>query len=149
MLTREVRTEIEITAPPQVVWGVLSKLEAWSEWNPLIMGVRLRGPLRRGTRGRLTIDLGSPVGRQSLTVRLVTVRPPYELAWAGGVRGLLRGCHRFRLEPAPTGTRLVHTEAFSGVLAPALVRALRGWLGKGYRQLDEGLRQRCESLAAG
>lgn len=144
LLTREVRTEIEIAAPPQAVWDVMAKLDAWSEWNPIIAGVKLYGRLREGTRGRLTINLGPHGGRQSLAVQLVTVRPPYELAWVGGVRGVVMGCHGFRLEETAKGSRLIHSEAFSGVLAPAMVRLLRGQLTKRYRQLNEGLRQRCE-----
>ncbi|MCX4247694.1 SRPBCC domain-containing protein [Paraliomyxa miuraensis] len=143
MLTREVRTEIEIAAPPQAVWDVMAALDRWSEWNPIIAGVELRGPLREGTRGRLMLEL--PVGgRQSLAVRLCTVRPPHELVWEGGVRGVVKGRHGFRLEETSKGTRLHHYEAFSGVLAPALVRVMRGWLGQGYRRLNEGLRNHCE-----
>lgn len=144
MLDREIRTEIEIAAPPSVVWDVLAALDAWSEWNPIIAGVELAGPLREGTRGRLLLELPAPVGRRALTVRLVTVRPQQELAWVGGVRGVVKGCHGFRLEATATGTRMIHTEVFSGLLAPALVRAARGQLGKSYRRLNQGLRDRCE-----
>lgn len=144
VLEREIHTEIEIAAPPEVVWDVLSAIDTWSEWNPVIGGVTLRGPLREGTPGRLMLLLPPPVGRRTLAVRLVTVRPQRELAWKGGVPGVVQGRHGFRLEPTDAGTRLVHTEVFSGVLAPGLVRVLRGQLGKGYRRLNQGLRNRCE-----
>jgi hypothetical protein len=144
VLEREIHTEIEIKAPPAVVWDVLSAIDCWSEWNPVIGGVKLDGPLRAGTPGRLMLLLPPPVGRRTLAVRLVTVQPQRELAWRGGVPGLMTGRHGFRLEPAGEGTRLVHTEVFSGVLAPALVRLLRGQLGKGYRRLNQGLQSRCE-----
>lgn len=144
VLEREIHTEIEIDAPPAAVWDVLSGLDAWSQWNPVIAGVQLDGPLRVGTRGRLMLDLPPPVGRRSLSVRLVTVRPHEELAWKGGVPGVMEGRHGFRLEPTARGTRLVHTEVFAGVLAPALVRLLRGQLGKGYKRLNHGLRDYCE-----
>jgi len=141
---REIHTEIEIKAPPATVWDVLSAIDSWSEWNRVIGGVKLDGPLREGTRGRLTLLLPPPLGRRTLAVRLVTVRPQRELAWKGGVPGLMTGRHGFRLEPTDEGTRLVHTEVFVGVLAPALIRLLRGQLGKGYRRLNQGLQRRCE-----
>lgn len=144
MLDREIHTEIEIAAPPQAVWDVLAALEGWSSWNPVIAGLTLAGPLREGTRGRLRLVLPRPLGPQSLTVKLVTVRPPHELAWKGGVRGVLAGRHGFRLVPTAKGTRLVHTEVFSGLLAPPLIGLVRGELGKGYRRLNQGLRERCE-----
>jgi hypothetical protein len=144
VLEREIHTEVEIAAPPEAVWAVLSAIDAWSDWNPVIGGVKLEGPLREGTRGRLTLVLPPPAGRRTIPVRLVTVRPQRELAWKGGVPGVMEGRHGFRLEPTATGTRLVHTEVFSGVLAPALVRLLRGQLGKGYRRVNRGLQDRCE-----
>lgn len=144
MLEREIHTEIEIAAPPEAVWEVLAAIDAWSEWNPVIGGVKLDGPLREGTPGRLMLVLPPPAGRRTLAVRLVTVRPGRELAWKGGVPGVVEGRHGFRLERSGEGTRLVHTEVFSGVLAPVLVRLLRGQLGKGYRRLNQGLRNRCE-----
>lgn len=144
MLEREIHTEIEIDAPPAAVWDVLSAIDRWSEWNSVIGGVKLDGPLREGTSGRLTLLLPAPAGRRTLAVRLVTVRPQQELAWQGGVPGVMAGRHGFRLEPTARGTRLVHTEVFSGVLAPALVRLLRRQLGKGYKRFNHGLRDRCE-----
>lgn len=146
VLEREIETEIEIAAAPEAVWEVLAAIDSWSEWNPVIGGVKLDGPLREGTPGRLMLLLPPPVGPRTLAVRLVTVRPQRELAWKGGVPGVMQGRHGFRLEPtnAGAGTRLVHTEVFSGVLAPGLVRLLRGQLGKGYRRLNQGLRSRCE-----
>jgi hypothetical protein len=143
VLEREIHTEIEIAAPPEVVWGVLAAIDSWSEWNPVIAGVQLDGTMREGTRGRLMIVLPAPLGRRTLPVRLVTVRPHVELAWKGGIPGVMVGRHGFRLVPTTKGTRVVHTEVFVGVLAP-LVRLLRGQLGKGYRRLNQGLRERCE-----
>ncbi|MCA9655610.1 MAG: SRPBCC domain-containing protein [Myxococcales bacterium] len=145
MLAREIRTEIEIAAPPQAVWDVLAELEHWSEWNRVVLGLRLRGPLREGTRGRLTLQLPPPVGPRSLSVELVAVRAPHELAWQGGIRGVVRGRHGFVLEPTEHGTRLVHTERFSGLAVPPVIAVLRSRLLEGYHRLNEGLRRRCET----
>ncbi len=147
MFEREIHTEIEIAAAPSAVWDVLSAIDSWSEWNPVIGGVRLDGPLREGTPGRLMLLLPQPVGKRTIAVRLVTVRPQEELAWQGGIPGVMEGRHGFRIEPHGEGTRLVHTEVFSGVLAPVVVRLIRGQLGKGYRRLNQGLRDRCERAA--
>ena len=144
VLEREIRTEIDIAAPPEAVWEVLAALDTWSEWNRVIGGVTLQGPLEPGTPGRLILLLPPPVGRRTLAVRLSTVRPQRELAWVGGVPGVVEGCDGFRLEPTDEGTRLVHTEVFSGLLAPPVIAVIRGQLDKGYRQLNQGLKRRCE-----
>ena len=34
---REIRTEIEIAAPPAKVWSILMNFDAWKEWNPIVV----------------------------------------------------------------------------------------------------------------
>ena len=33
---REIRTEIDIAAPPTKVWGILTDFDNWKNWNPII-----------------------------------------------------------------------------------------------------------------
>ena len=33
---REIRTEIEIAAPPTKVWSILTDFNNWKDWNPII-----------------------------------------------------------------------------------------------------------------
>ena len=33
---RELRTEIEVVAPPTKVWGILTDFDNWKEWNPIV-----------------------------------------------------------------------------------------------------------------
>ncbi len=33
---REIRTEIEIAAPPTKVWSILTDFDHWKEWNPIV-----------------------------------------------------------------------------------------------------------------
>ena len=43
---RELRTEIEIAAPLTKVWNILTDLDNWKEWNPIVnqaSGVASRG----------------------------------------------------------------------------------------------------------
>lgn len=144
MFDRELYTEIDIEAPPSAVWAVLSELGQWSEWNRVVLGLDLRGPLREGTKGTLSLHVGGPLGTQKLTVVLDTVRENQELAWRGGPALIMSGCHRFRIEPRGEGSRLIHTEVFSGPLAPPLIGLMRSQLTRSYAKLNEGLKRRCE-----
>jgi uncharacterized protein YndB with AHSA1/START domain len=40
---------IDVAAPPERVWQVMSDVERWHEWTPSISSVKLRGPLGVGT----------------------------------------------------------------------------------------------------
>jgi hypothetical protein len=89
---REIVTEIEINAPTERVWEVLTTFGSYTEWNPYIRSAQ--GELREG--GRLEIRIEPPGGR-GMTFRpvLLSVHRPKELRWLGrlGVRGLFDGEH--------------------------------------------------------
>ena len=33
---QEISTEIEISAPPSKVWAIVSEIDGWQEWSPII-----------------------------------------------------------------------------------------------------------------
>lgn len=136
-------TEIGIAAPPERVWEVLTDFDSWSKWNRVLPVFELRGPLAEGTGIRLELELG-PLGRRGVDAQLVTVRENEELAWKGGLPGVVSARHGFRLEAIERGTRLFHTETFNGALAPVLGLVARRTLMAGYRGLNRGLRRHCE-----
>jgi uncharacterized protein YndB with AHSA1/START domain len=45
---KELRTEIEIAAPPERVWAVLADFDSYPEWNPFIR--RIRGQPAAGSK---------------------------------------------------------------------------------------------------
>jgi hypothetical protein len=114
---KELRSEIDIAAPPARVWDILTDFEAYPEWNPFIL--ELGGDLRKG--GRLTVKI-QPPGRKAMTFRptVVALEPERELRWLGKlmVGGVFDGEHSHRLDPIEGGTRYVQSERFSGVLVP-------------------------------
>ncbi|MCP4435355.1 MAG: SRPBCC domain-containing protein [Actinomycetia bacterium] len=122
-MKHQLSTSIEIDAPVEVVWDVLTDLNGYAEWNPFI--VSSTGEVAVGER--LT-NVMSPPGGRTMKFRPVVTDVQHEAVfeWLGrlGVRGIFDGRHCFELEPTPSGTRLVHSESFSGVA----VRALRAGL---------------------
>ena len=145
--TRTIRSAIEIRAPQDAVWQVLTDFDSYPEWNPHIRTVR--GRPRVGAR--LTIRSQPPSGRPIVLRPVVEVfDPPTELRWRSTfiARGLFNGEHGFRLEPIATDrTRFMQDETVSGLLVPLYARLRLPRAREGFAQVNEALRQRAESAA--
>jgi uncharacterized protein YndB with AHSA1/START domain len=123
------RREIEIAAPPQVVWDVLTGFERWPQWNPEVKSMSFEGPLEPGSTFRWKAGPGTIVST------LEEVNAPSSIRWRGKTLSI-KAIHGWRLEPRDGGTHVETEETFSGLL----VRLLRGSLQKTLdRTLGEGL----------
>ncbi len=149
MTARRFRADIDIHVSPRIGWQVLTDFTAFEVWNPLLR--RVIGKPKAGSLLRLHVvrQLGSDE-TVAMPARVRVCREEVEIAWGGGVRGLLDVHHYFRLVKTATGVRLEHGEDFTGVLVPLL------WpiLGKrvrheNYVALNEAFRRRCEEVKAG
>lgn len=118
------RTDIEIPAPPEQVWAVLTDFPAYPRWNPFI--IEATGSLEVGARLSVRIK---PPGRRAtrFSPELTAVEPARVLEWRGKlvVGGLFDGTHRFELSASDGGTHFSQSEDFSGLLVPLFSRTLR------------------------
>lgn len=140
-------TEIEIDAPTEIVWEVLTDLARYPEWNPFITSAEGRVEVGQ----RLTNRLQPPGGR-AMTFRptVTEVDPGRVFEWLGhlGVPGLFDGRHRFELAARPGGgSRLVHAESFRGLLVRLMRHQLDTGTRAGFEAMNEAVRARAESLA--
>jgi hypothetical protein len=141
------KTSIHIDAVPEAVWAVLSDLPSYPGWNPFIRDAR--GKLAAGER--LEVEM-QPEGGRAMRFRptVLTAEPGRELRWRGRLvaPGVFDGEHRFAIEPAAGGSRLLHEERFTGVLVPFLARGLRSGTLPGFERMNEALKERVEARAA-
>lgn len=110
--------EIEIDAPLQDVWDVLTAFDTYGEWNPYVL--RLEGDLEPGQPFALQITQANWAKPLTLHPTLVALDPTRGLAWHGTavVTGFLETDHSLRLEAIDANrTRLRHAEEFRGWLA--------------------------------
>jgi len=146
--TRTIRSAIEIRAPIDTVWQVLTDFGAYPDWNPHIK--RVIGMAAQG--GRLAIHTQPPGGRMIvMRPRVITWSPPNELRWRSTFlnRRLFSGEHGFRLEPTATNrVRFVQDETFSGLLVPLYARLRLPRTRRGFDDTNEALRDRAEQEAA-
>lgn len=146
--TRTIRSAIEIRAPLELVWRVLTDFDAYPEWNPHIR--RVRGRAREGAR--IAIYSRPPGGRMIVMRPTITSwEPPHELRWRATFVNsrLFGGEHGFRLEEiSPGRVRFVQDETFSGLLVPLYGRLRLARTRQGFELVNQALRERAESLAA-
>ena len=143
---RELRRDIEIDAPPEGVWAVVTSFDAYPDWNPFIR--RISGELREGAK--LEVRIAPPDARATTfkpTVRAVEANR--ELRWLGRLLlpGIFDGEHSLRIEPLDGGrSRFVQSERFSWLL----VGLVKGTLTKtetGFEQMNVALKTRTEQAS--
>ena len=141
---KELRSEIEIDAPPERVWQVLIDFEAYPEWNEFITSIK--GEPTVGSR--LTVHI-EPPGRRGITFKptVQAVEPARELRSLGRLvtPSLFDGDHRLAIEPLAEGrSRFVQSEHFTGLLVGLFDRTLEA-TERGFERMNAALKRRAEA----
>jgi hypothetical protein len=146
---REIDTQIDIAAPAERVWQVLTDFASYPQWNPFLRQVS--GEAKVGAR----LDVrAQPPGGQPRTFQATVQRlePNRELAWMGRLLmpGLFTGVHSFDLESlGPAHVRLHHRERFTGLLVPLVLGRLGTTIRQGFEEMNRALQARAEGKPSG
>lgn len=115
---REIRTEIEISAPTEKVWQVLANVENWPNWNPIV--VQASGVPAIGAT--LTITMRGEDGKNGPKYMPVVTsfQEASSFEWRAKMISefMFTNGRVFKLEKTNSGTRLTNTETFKGMLVP-------------------------------
>jgi uncharacterized membrane protein len=138
----EIERAIDIAAPPDRVWAVMSDVERWPEWTASVRNVeRLDpGPFAVGSRARVR-QPRLPAATWTVTA----LEPGRSFEWQSPAPGL-RSVGRHRVDGVGDGaSRVTLSLIWSGPLTP-VVRLLYGNLSRRYVEMEaQGLKRRCES----
>jgi hypothetical protein len=140
---RLISTSIDIAAPPERVWQVLTDFPAHPSWNPFIE--LISGPLQAGAM--LTVRVRPPGGDgMTFKPKVVVSQPNRQLRWKGRLvlPGLFDGEHFFELEPAANGTRFEHGERFSGLLVALMGASSFDQIERGFVAMNQAIKKRAE-----
>ena len=142
---KELKTEIHIQAPVERVWGVLTDVERYPEWNPFIKS--LEGNLAEGEIIQAEIQ---PADKNPMTIRpqIISVQKHKELRWKGRVLlpGIFDAEHIFELTGLEDQTtRFVQRENFSGIMVPFMKKMLDDNTRRGFEMMNQRLKERCEA----
>jgi hypothetical protein len=114
---KELHSQIEIAAPAERVWQVLTDFAAYPEWNPFIRRVKKVEPNRQlRWLGHLLVP------------------------------GLFDGEHIFEIEELDRDrVLLTQREIFKGLLVPLLARSLDRDTQRGFEEMNRALREKAET----
>lgn len=141
---QEVKTEIEIAAPAATVWNILTDINRWSEWNPIVN--RASGDAILGAT--LDISMCGKDGKDgpNYTPRIISLEEAKSFHWqAKIVAGFIFTNDKIiELEDIESGTRLVHKELFEGILAPLFCRNIEEGVMPMLNTMNEALKNLAE-----
>lgn len=138
---KSLSTTIDILAPPERVWPIMSDVERWHEWTPSIRKVvRLdSGPMGVGSRVR--------VHQPRLPVAFWQVtewQPGRYFTWVSRNPGV-RVTARHAIEPIAGGSRVTLSLQYEGIFGALVARVTRG-ITERYVDLEaRGLKARSEN----
>jgi len=106
--------QIDLAAPPERVWSVLTDFPAYPEWNPYQTIAGKAEPL-----AVVTLSSRRPDGRAFPTTRvgIWKFEPNAKLEFFNGLPMWFASTRFFHLTPSARGTLLTHGVRFSGIWA--------------------------------
>jgi hypothetical protein len=142
---KELHSQIEIAAPAERVWQVLTDFAAYPEWNPFIRRVNGRPEVDEQLVVRMR-----PSGTKGMTFRPIVMKVELnrQLRWLGHllVPGLFDGEHIFEIEELDRDRVLfTQREVFKGLLVPLLARSLDRDTQRGFEEMNRALREKAET----
>ena len=146
---KELHSEIEIDAPAERVWRLITDFPSYPRWNPFIR--RISGEPTTGERLEVRIE---PPGGRGMTFRptVLKAEPNRELRWLGHllVPHLFDGEHSLTIQPLEEHrVRFVQREVFRGLLVPLFARSLDNNTKRGFEEMNHALKERAETLPSG
>lgn len=143
---KEISTDIEINAPAAIVWGILTNLNSYHEWNPFIK--KAEGQLKEGEQLKVRIE---PPGGKGMTFKpaIIRIDPDLKFRWLGRLLfpGIFDGEHIFEIVPISENlVRFIQREKFRGLLVPILWRTIESSTRKGFTEMNLALKKKAEAL---
>jgi len=142
--TPDFERSVDIAAPPDVVWGVMSEAERWHEWTPSVRSIRLldSAPLRVGGRALVRQPRFPPA-----LWKVTALEPGRSFTWKSGLPGMwVYASHS--VNGSGRGTRAVLSLRYEGPVGKLLARLTRDITNR-YLDLEAtGLKRRSEERAA-
>lgn len=142
---RELRTEIQIAAPIERVWQVLTDFDRWQDWNPMVNQVC--GNASVGSR--LNITMCGSGGKDAMKYQptILESNPPRSLRWRATMMSgwMFTNDRVFELTEKNGGTELVNKEEFNGLLVPLFWGKMNQFVVPMLEKMNKALKDKLEA----
>lgn len=142
-----IRTEVAVGAPAAIAWDVISDLDGWARWNPVMRG---KGNFELGARPLITI---APPGAKPIEFRPLVVEfdEGEALSWRRRlfIPGVFDSQFTLRVHKnGSAGSRFEQVGEFSGLLAGTLFSRNAKAFNLAFQTMGRSLKREAERLAA-
>jgi hypothetical protein len=143
---RSVKASINIRAPQDRVWAILSDLASYPAWSPFVVAVEGRAAVGETVTLVVAMTKGRPPLRQRETIS--RWEEGHEISW-GTVMGhprLLKAERFQRLTRVNAGETLYETaDDFEGLLVPVVMALYGSRIQAGFHATAAALKERAEA----
>lgn len=109
-----VHNEVEIKAPPKIVWEIITDVQAWPDWYSGAENVSIKNPVN-GRVGPESVVTWRTMGLNFDSV-VREFEPHERFAWESR-KAVIQGYHAWLIIPTKDGCRVITEESFQGGLA--------------------------------
>lgn len=133
---------VDIAAPPERVWQVMTDVELWPEWTESVEKVKRldNGPFRVGSRARIKQPKFLPA-----VWEVTELTAQRSFTWISRSPGVVASA-KHRIEPTARGSKVNLSVAYGGLLGGLVAKLLGGITDRYLMYEAAGLKQRSEII---
>jgi len=133
---------VDIAAPPERVWQVMTDVERWPEWTESVQSVKRldNGPFRVGSRARVKQPKFLPA-----VWEVTQLDAPRSFTWVMRSPGVAAS-GKHRVESTARGSRATLSVAYGGLLGGLVAKLLSGLTDRYLMYEAAGLKERSEAF---
>lgn len=139
-----VTTEIEILAPPEKVWSIITDIDKWQDWSPTINASQ--GEAAVGSTVTITM-MSKEAGKDGpkYSPKIIQMDEPTYFHWRAHMMAgfIFTNDKIIELEKTDLGTKVTHKETFKGLMAAIM----KGQMDKGVPPMLNGMNEALKKLA--
>ncbi|PHQ91549.1 MAG: hypothetical protein COB42_03320 [Sulfurimonas sp.] len=142
---QEIKTEIDISASPSKVWGIIIDIDKWQEWSPIINASQ--GKPIIGSKLNITM-MSKEEGKDGPKYNpvITELKEQNYFQWRAHMLAefIFTNDKIFKLEETETGTHLTHIETFKGLMAPLMSGSVEKNVPLMLDSMNKALKERAE-----